>query len=222
MNTDTINRERLMHLYADDVLRGKQPASVFLFCERHQISEQDFYLFYGSIRQLEKSYLPHFMEKTLDMIAEQQTPYADTAREKLLTFYFAFFEQLTLNRSLILYLLQEDKGNATRWDKVERCRPLFTSFVKGLALNQMLERDELKVLKWFSKVQHRTTADIFWVHFLSVLKFWIDDDSARFEKTDIYIEKSLDTAFTLLDSTPVRKVADLGKFIYKEKIHPFL
>jgi hypothetical protein len=51
------------------------------------------------------------------------------------------------------------------------------------------------------------------------LKFWLDDDSAAFEKTDIYIEKSVKASFELLNVAPLDSLIDFGKFIFKEKIY---
>jgi hypothetical protein len=58
-----------------------------------------------------------------------------------------------------------------------------------------------------------------WVQFLFILKFWIDDNSAKFESTDIVIEKSVNTVFDLFDNTPLERVLDLGKFLWKEKMN---
>ena len=55
-----------------------------------------------------------------------------------------------------------------------------------------------------------------WVQFLFVLKFWLNDHSKGFEKTDILIEKSVNTAFDLIDTKPVESLFDLGKFLWKE------
>ena len=51
------------------------------------------------------------------------------------------------------------------------------------------------------------------------MKFWLDDSSASFEKTDIYIEKSVKATFELLNIAPVDSLIDFGKFIFKEKVY---
>jgi hypothetical protein len=51
---------------------------------------------------------------------------------------------------------------------------------------------------------------------LVLLKFWIEDQSPKFEKTDIAIEKSVQAVFDLLQSNPLEKWIDLGKFMVKE------
>ena len=45
-----------------------------------------------------------------------------------------------------------------------------------------------------------------------------DDDSADFEKTDLFIEKSIAASFELAHTKPLKSVVDFGKFLFKEKI----
>ena len=49
-------------------------------------------------------------------------------------------------------------------------------------------------------------------------KILVDDTSKSFEKTDIYIEKSVNTSFDIIDTTPINSLVDLGKFIFNEKL----
>jgi hypothetical protein len=46
----------------------------------------------------------------------------------------------------------------------------------------------------------------------------MEDTSAAFEKTDIFIEKSVNTSFDVLNITPLKSVLDFGKFLFKEKM----
>ena len=52
---------------------------------------------------------------------------------------------------------------------------------------------------------------------LLTIKFWLEDSSESFEKTDIFIEKSINTSFELIENKFLKNVFDLGKFVYKEK-----
>ena len=56
-----------------------------------------------------------------------------------------------------------------------------------------------------------------WVQFGFLIKFWIEDSSADFEKTDQAIEKSVQTAFDVFDNTPLSALVDFAKFLWKEK-----
>jgi hypothetical protein len=55
-----------------------------------------------------------------------------------------------------------------------------------------------------------------WVQLLFLLKFWMDDDSPSFEKTDMAIEKSVRIVFDVFDNTPIDSIVDFGKFLWKE------
>jgi hypothetical protein len=46
----------------------------------------------------------------------------------------------------------------------------------------------------------------------------MEDSSPSFEKTDIYIEKSVKVTFELIAITPIDSLIDFGKFLFKEKI----
>ena len=43
-------------------------------------------------------------------------------------------------------------------------------------------------------------------------------EALSFEKTDILIEKSVNTVVDLLDTKPLESLLDLGKFLWKEKM----
>ena len=58
-----------------------------------------------------------------------------------------------------------------------------------------------------------------WSQLLFTLKFWLEDDSPGFDKTDIFIEKSVTASFDLIDVTALKSVFDFGKFIFKEKVN---
>jgi hypothetical protein len=69
-----------------------------------------------------------------------------------------------------------------------------------------------------AKLQNRSLKESAWFQLLVTLKFWLDDTSPSFEKTDIFIEKSVRASFDLIDTTPLKSIIDFGKFLYKEKM----
>jgi len=71
------------------------------------------------------------------------------------------------------------------------------------------------------KLKNRGIAELAWGQLLFTLKFWLEDDSTGFEKTDIFIEKSITTGFAMLDTTILKSVFDLGKFLIKEKMYTY-
>ena len=65
--------------------------------------------------------------------------------------------------------------------------------------------------------QDKSLEELTWIQLLVILKFWMDDTSVGFEKTDVFIEKCVTTSFDLMDTTPLNSLMDLGKFLFKEK-----
>ncbi len=75
-----------------------------------------------------------------------------------------------------------------------------------------------------SYLQHppKLFSEAAWVQLCFLLKFWTDDTSPDFEKTDQAIEKSVQTAFDVFENTPLSALVDFGKFLWKEKIRGLL
>ena len=67
--------------------------------------------------------------------------------------------------------------------------------------------------------QEKAFLETSWFQLLLTMKFWLDDASPAFEKTDIYIEKSVKATFELMNIAPIDSLIDFGKFIFKEKIY---
>ena len=82
----------------------------------------------------------------------------------------------------------------------------------------ILERIELKQ-ETLEKIQNTSIKESSWLHLMITIKFWLDDTSASFEKTDIFIEKSINAKFDLMDIKPLKSIIDFGKFILKEKVN---
>ena len=90
----------------------------------------------------------------------------------------------------------------------------YTKFVEDLNI----ERIELKQ-ETLEKIQNTSLKESSWIHLIITMKFWLDDISPSFEKTDIFIEKSINARFDLMDIKPLKSIIDFGKFILKEKIN---
>ena len=71
----------------------------------------------------------------------------------------------------------------------------------------------------FQNFQEKAFQESSWFQLLLAMKFWLDDSSPAFEKTDIYIEKSIKATFELMNIAPIDSLIDFGKFIFKEKIY---
>lgn len=89
--------------------------------------------------------------------------------------------------------------------------------MKSFANQLIREGNEDKSVK-ILKQSETIFSEAAWLQLLFILKFWMDDNSAKFESTDIVIEKSVNTVFDLFDSTALESLLDFGKFMWKEKM----
>ena len=87
--------------------------------------------------------------------------------------------------------------------------------IKNFAADLINEGNTEKTIE-ITKHNPKLFSEGAWLQFLFLLKFWMNDESAGFEKTDIAIEKSVNTSFDVFDNTTLENILDFGKFLYKE------
>lgn len=207
-------REGIISLYMESVLeKEERPRSVYKFSKENNFTEEQFYSFFGSFEGLQKEIWKDFYNNTLALMEKSPEFNAFDTREKLLTFYYTFFEILTANRSYVLFSLSE---NIDKLKNLEQLKGLRTK-IKGFASELIREGNKQKPAK-FLKQSETVFSEAAWLQFLFILKFWMDDNSPKFESTDVAIEKSVNTVFDLFDNTPLERVVDFGKFLWKEKM----
>jgi hypothetical protein len=129
----------------------------------------------------------------------------------MLSFYFTFFELLGLNRTYVLFALADGFKSPKVLDQLKGLRHSVKSYAKELIADANAEKP-VKLTKRSPEVFSEGA----WLQLLFLLRFWKQDDSPGFEKTDMAIEKSVNTVFDLFENTPLERVLDFGKFLYKE------
>ena len=208
-----IKQADLMSMYMDYVLtHNQQPKSVYAFSKDKNFEEQKFYEHFNSFEALESIIFKAFFDNTHNVLQKSEDYQSFDARNKLLSFYFTFFEVLTANRSYVIYALEKEKSKLKTLKTLSSLKSNFTNYVSSLNIKTLdLKEEKLE------KFQKRSIEESAWIQLLMTIKFWIDDTSKAFEKTDVFIEKSVNTSFDLIDTTPLKSLIDFGKFIYKEK-----
>lgn len=213
-STATSKREQIISGYMTSVLEHEKiPASVYKFCKSIGVSEDQFYTHFGSIEGLQKSIWDTFFVNTIELIEKNKEYESFTNKDKMLTFFFTFFELLTLNRSYVLFTLGQQGIMLKKMEQLKSLR----KHVKGFATDLIEDGNATKPFK-ISKHNPALFSEGAWLQFLFLLKFWCDDSSPSFEKTDIAIEKSVQTIFDVFENTPLSSILDFGKFLYKENM----
>jgi len=131
----------------------------------------------------------------------------------MLSFFYTFFELLSLNRSYVLFTLHVNKGVLQNLKQLKGLRRHVKTFA-----TELIDDGNATKSNRFTKHNPQLFSEGAWFQFLFVLKFWMDDDSPGFEKTDMAIEKSITTTFDVFDNTPLDNIIDFGKFLFKEKM----
>jgi hypothetical protein len=209
-----IKADDLIKLYMEYYLEhGEAPKSVYHFSKVNNFEEKDFYQFFGSFQAIENHVFQAFFDQTMKLLAKSEEYGTFEARNKLLSFYFTYFELLTANRSFVLSILGNGDPSMKSLKVLSSLRSSFSEYIEELEIETLdLKEEKLEMLK------ERSIKESSWTQFLVTLKFWMEDSSAGFEKTDMFIEKSVNTGFDLLDVKPLKSIIDFGKFLFKEKI----
>ena len=211
---DLIDDNQIISLYMNNVLENnEEPKSAYSFCKKHSIEESDFYSFFGYFDAIKQAVWIKFFENAVATIEKEEAFDKYSDKNKLLTLYFTLFELLNLNRSYVLFSLKENKDGLKNLKNLKGFRTHFKQFIVTIIQSSSSESND-KV----SKVTEPVFSEGALLQFLFLLKFWTDDTSKGFEKTDVLIEKSVNTVVDLLDTKPLESLFDLGKFLWKEKM----
>jgi hypothetical protein len=207
-------QKKIIELYMDYVLQHNHaPKSIYLFSKINGFEEADFYEIFGNFESLEKAVFTQFFTNTIETLESSKDYLTYDSRNQLLSFYFTFFEFLTANRSYVIFALSESKNQLENLKKLKGLRYEFLNFIDQLDIEVMKIKN-----KQLEQIKDNVVQETYWIQLMLTLKFWIDDSSKSFEKTDIFIEKSINASFDLINISPLKSFVDFGKFLIKEKI----
>ena len=124
-----LTSEKIMSLYMNHVLEnGERPRSIYKFAHDHGMEERDFYRFFGSFEGLKQQIWITFYDHTI-LVLDKDEEYANYPnREKILSFFFTFFELLTVNRSYVLFTLGEHKERMKNLQQLKMLRSKVKDF----------------------------------------------------------------------------------------------
>ena len=204
----------IVDFYMEHVLKhDKQPKSVFSFAESYNFDESLFYSYFTNFEALEQHIFKVFFDNTVSLLSQSEDYINFDARNKLLSFYYTFFEILTANRTYVVCVLENKEYNLKKLRVLSQLKQSFTNYINHLDIKTVdLKQDTI------DNVLNKTLLESAWFQLLVTLKFWLDDTSNSFEKTDVFIEKSVNTSFDIIDIKALKSIIDFGKFLFKEKM----
>ncbi|WKN31797.1 TetR family transcriptional regulator C-terminal domain-containing protein [Porifericola rhodea] len=211
---DTDKSATIKEAYVDYLLEhGHEPASVYQFMKMLKMKEGVFYDYYNSFSAIDKEIWKGYFDETLERIQSESVYNEYMVREKLLAFYYTWIEVLKDNRSYVTYSVGQIKRKGLRWTNTDFLSAFKSSFLEyGNEL--IAEGKETEEIVDRPIVGNRYN-DGLWQQLLFVLKFWINDDTRGFERTDAAIEKAVNLSFDLMSRSAIDAAFDFAKFLYQ-------
>lgn len=173
-----------------------------------------------NLSQLEKRVFNAFLTQTLDLLQASPELANYSYEEHLLALYFSLFELLSANRDYVLLALHDGAPavldvNPLNLPKLSQMQQHFSAYIAQIVPVSL----ELPI-PLLNQLSSKGLAEATWLQFLSILAFWLKDDSVGFEKTDAFIEKSVAAGADLMKFTDLSRLSDWGKFLFQER-RPF-
>lgn len=206
-------KAQIIDAYMDYVLtENKMPATVFAFCKHIGISESEYYQHFNSFEQIEEQQWVQLYQNTKAVLHNDEVYASFSIREKMLSFYFTWLEQLKNKRSFAQYYAKKNESRMRMGKAMDDFRKHFKEdtkslIIEGVATGEIADR---------SKLTDRYD-DLFWMVNMFVLNFWLKDQSSNFEKTDAAVEKAVNLAFDLIAKGALESLFDFGKFMFQER-----
>lgn len=207
-------RKLILEGYINHVLEhGAEPASIFKFAKDLKMKEEEFYTYFTSFESIKSSIWVSIFDSTLEQVEAQEVFIEYSVREKFLSFLFTWIEELKKNRSYLLSLYQ-DKSKAFK--SLPSDTKEFKEKFKDFAGELISEGKESQEIASRPVIADRYD-EALWLQVAFIFKYWLDDRSPRFEKTDAAIEKSVNLAFDLMGKSALDSFLDFAKFLYQTK-----
>lgn len=186
---------------------GCPPASVWKFCKQVGATEEDFFAEFSSLDAVESAFWSGMVERVVAAVTTSADWPGFNARQRALTFLFAFCDAALAERSIFLLRFAHVRPtDRLVWfrDAEGRFLDFFDAVLEhGRASGEIACRGNLNTLY----------PRMFLFHFRAVIAFHVADTSRAFERTDAFIEKSVAVAFDVIRTQAIDSAVDLFRFL---------
>ena len=205
-----LTKETILKGYQDYLLdEGKVPETVRVFTKHMKISDEDFYLHFGSLKNIEATIWNGYFNRAFEVVEKDPEFEEMTPREKHLSYLFTILEIMKPDRSYILFRL-EGKNPATVPSFVSETSKIITqSDIEWAKASNFIPEKA----KNFTQTAYKR---VLWQHVMATVFFWLKDDTGGAQETDVFIEKSTRTVFDIGELPALDSFLDLGKFFLQK------
>lgn len=201
-------REKIIAAYIVQLEnQGEPPSSVAQLCQKLKITQKSFYNEFPTLGAVEKAFWKEWIDTIIQGVTRGREWESFAAKEQYLAFLFAFSGAAPDRRSL----LEQCFGKSSLLCAPSSLEGLKNSFKEfaGVIIDRGMERGEIAPRGAISSFY----PELFYTHWRCTLDFFLKDESQGFERTDAFIEKSVELAFDLLSTQAIDSAADLARFL---------
>lgn len=185
-------------------------------CEYLTILEENFFEFFDSVYDLDRIIWKKLMEQSVQTL-QNDTQFAQYSnQDKLLSLFYTFFENLSLNRAFILANLSNYPSTKKRRRLYEEMKPIYLQTIEDIFKGNPLHLNQ-KFLDLAASLKNKSLGESLWLQLTLLIAFWKKDTSPELVKTDAAIEKSVQVVMDLMDTSRIKNFIDFGKFLWNEK-----
>lgn len=202
------SKRKWISAYKDFLLqRGMLPKTELELIEFAGKSFEAFRKKFSKLEHLETAVIRLYFKEAHELLVADAMFHEYSNKDKQLAFLYVLIEKATEDK----IFLQEFQ-RAKKWDQSFAIRLLHSLNAQELAWASM---------NWnaapIKQVGINPKQMVLIQHALSAMAFFLRDTSKGHEDTDAYIEKSTDVLFKLTDTSTLRSMVDLGRFLFSRK-----
>ena len=163
---------------------GARPKSVYAFAVALGIEESEFYESFAGLAAIEGEYWKQTVVETIDVVEADEDFVGYPADQKLLAFFFTYITHIQKQRSR--FVTYFPKLGALSDNGLTGMKEVLRGFAKSIVASGVEDgtfADRKKLTDYYDS--------FIWMHFLAVIRFYIQDESEGFQDTDAFIEKSV-------------------------------
>jgi hypothetical protein len=195
---------KFIEAYKEAIISSEETVNAFTLAKKIDATEQDFYQLFNSPDDLGRKIWAGIGEEVTSRLNESDSFANYSSREKLLTYFFTFFEVAVTSRLFIEVTINRARLQRTYKDQ-------FKTFV-GDIVQEGIVADEIKERLTLSNYY----PDMLWELHLRLVRFWLTDTSEHFVETDKAIEIYSKVPLEFMGHNLLDSVFETAKFQFEQ------
>lgn len=192
--------DKIIQAYKEMVITGEENINSYTISKSIDISEKDFFEHFSSSEDIGRKIWGNMAEEVIEKLNGSEEFGQYSAREKVLAYYFTYFEVAVEHRTFI-------EKTACKTTLQRSYRDNFKEFIgdivqEGVAMDEIVER--LSLSNYYP--------DMLWALHLRLLHYWLNDSSEHFVDTERAIEIYTKVPLQLMGHNLFDSVFETAKF----------